>query len=389
MNAKRTLTLARRVVAQVLRDRRTLALILLVPLLVMTIVGVLIRVSVGDVVIGVVNLDEGTTVLIAAVHIGDRIVEKLSAMEGVILRALSPDERDTAIQAGEVDAVVTFGPTFSADTRAAGRVTLDVALEGSDPMTSMRAEAMLTRAAIEALAGMAQLGFAAAALGGAPALEEGRLPVEVQSTYQYGGPQYDTLDYLAPALIGVMVFFFVFLLTSVAFLRERSAGTLERLQATPVTRLEIMIGYMLGFSVFALVQSIIVLLFMVLVLGVHYRGSLGVVFIVELLLTLVSVNIGIFLSTFARNEFQVVQFIPLVLITQLFLSGAIWAIDDMPGWLQPVAWLMPLTYANRALRDVMIKGFGLAEVWPCLLALAAFAALMLGLGASTVNQQRA
>ncbi len=280
---------------------------------------------------------------------------------------------------------MTFGPTFSADTRAAGRVTLDVMLEGSDPMTSMRVQGMLTRAAIEALAGLARLGFGA----GAPALEDGKLPVDVQATYQYGGPEFDTMDYIAPVFIGLFVFLLVFILTSVAFLRERSAGTLERLHATPATPAEIVIGYMLGFSAIALVQSIIILFYTVLALGVHYKGSLWVVFAVELLLTLASVNMGIFLSTFARNEFQVVQFIPLVVVTQMLLSGAFWAIEDMPGWLQPAAWLMPLTYANRALRDVMIKGFGLGDVWPYLLALAAFAALMVGLGASTISRQRA
>lgn len=387
MDPRRTLTMAGRVIAQMLRDRRTLALIIVVPLVVLTIAGLLIRVSGGDAAFGVVNLDEGATVLITAVNIADAIVDRLAAVEGVTVREFASEAAASeALGAGAVDAYVTFGPTFSADARATGRVTLDVVLEGSDPMTSLRAEAALTRASIEALAGIARLGFGSGALS---SLAEGELPVQLSATYRYGGPEFDTLDYFAPVFIGLFVFLFVFILTSVAFLRERAAGTLERLQATPATRFEIVVGYMLGFSVFALAQSVIILLFTILALGVHYRGSLWVVFAVELLLTLVSVNMGIFLSTFARNEFQVVQFIPLVVVTQILLSGALWAIEDMPGWLQPAAWLMPLTYANRALRDVMIKGFGLGEVWPYLAVLAAFAALMVALGASTVSRQRA
>jgi ABC-2 type transport system permease protein len=187
--------------------------------------------------------------------------------------------------------------------------------------------------------------------------------------------------------IGLFVFLFVFILTSVAFLRERSSGTLERLQATPIRRIEIALGYMLGFALFALFQSIIILLFTIYGLKVHYLGSLLMVFVVELLLAIMAVNLGIFLSTFARNEFQVVQFIPLVVVPQILLSGAFWAIEDMPAWLQPLAWLMPLTYANRALRDVMIKGFDLARIWPYVTTLALFAAGFIVLSSLTIRRQ--
>ena len=100
-----------------------------------------------------------------------------------------------------------------------------------------------------------------------------------------------------------------------------------------------------------------------------------------------AVNLGIFFSTFARNEFQVVQFIPLVVVTQILLSGAFWPIEAMPGWLQPIAWFMPLTHANYALRDVMIKGFDLIQIWPYVLALVAFAVGLVLLASRTVRQQ--
>ena len=100
-----------------------------------------------------------------------------------------------------------------------------------------------------------------------------------------------------------------------------------------------------------------------------------------------AVNLGIFFSTFARNEFQVVQFIPLVVVTQILLSGAFWPIASMPSWLQPIAWLMPLTHANYALRDVMIKGFDLTQIAPYVLALIGFAVAFVVLAAQTVRRQ--
>src|SRR5207244_3713599 len=130
--------------------------------------------------------------------------------------------------------------------------------------------------------------------------------------YLHGGPEYTFNDSIAPVFIGIFSFFFVFLLTSIAFLRERSQGTIERVMASPMTRTELVIGYILGFLLFGLVQSLMILLFVIYALRVHYSGNLSLIFLVTALLTIGSINLGIFLSAFAQNEFQIVQFIPLV-----------------------------------------------------------------------------
>jgi ABC-2 type transport system permease protein len=291
---------------------------------------------------------------------------------------MSGDQAQAALDKGNLDAIITLPADFSTQTVAKRELTIPVEYEGSNPMAARLVEGLLTRGAIQALASLSVLGAQAAAA--AP-------PIHLQATYRYGSAEFDTLDYIAPVFIGLFVFMFVFILTSVAFLRERAAGTLERLQATPIRHTEIVIGYMLGFALFALVQSVIILAYTIFGLKVHYAGSLAVVFLVEVLLALMAVNLGIFFSTFARNEFQVVQFIPLVVVTQILLSGAFWPIEAMPGWLQPIAWLMPLTHANRALRDVMIKGFDLTQILPFVLALAAFAVGLVLLASRTVRQQ--
>ena len=146
----------------------------------------------------------------------------------------------------------------------------------------------------------------------------------------------DFFNSFAPALVGFVVFFLVFILTGISFLRERIGGTLERLLATPVRRLEIVLGYSLGFAIFATLQVAIVLLFVLgslhiepigplpdinLGLGVPIAGSPLLAFVITLLLALCAVNLGIFLSTFARTEFQILQFIPLVIVPQALLSG--------------------------------------------------------------------
>jgi len=214
------------------------------------------------------------------------------------------------------------------------------------------------------------------------------LPFSVSDPlYLHGGPQYTFNDSIAPVFIGIFSFFFVFLLTSIAFLRERSQGTIERVMASPMTRTELVIGYILGFMLFALVQAILILLFVIYALRVHYSGNLSLVFLVTVLLTIGSINLGIFLSAFAQNEFQIVQFIPLVFGIQIFLSGVFWPIDQLPAILRPISYILPLTYANEALRAVMLKGADLADISRELIALLIFMVLMIMLSALTMRRQ--
>jgi len=378
MNMQRSLILARRVIQQLAGDRRTIALILVVPLIVLTVAGILVRAESSAMVVAVVMADEGTTVpLRGEVNLGQKLTDTLSSLnDKLVVKPMSADEAASAIQRSEVDAVVTLAKDFSSASAATRELNIPAQFEGSNPMKALLIEASLTRASIQTLASLSVIGDQVAS---AP-------PVHIQKTYQFGGEQFDSFDYLAPVFIAMFAFLFVFILTSVSFLRERVAGTLERLQATPIRSVEIVVGYMLGFSVFAFLQALIILGYTIFVLRVHYAGSLAVVFLVVMLLTLVAVNLGIFFSTFARNEFQVVQFIPLVVVTQILLSGALWSLDDMPVWLKPVAWLMPLTHANQALRDVMIKGYDLGYTLPYVLALLAFAAALIGLSAQTIRR---
>ena len=378
MNIRRILILARRVIQQLASDRRTVALILIAPLVVLTVAGLLIRADASSISVAVVMQDQGATLPLGAgtINLGEKITANLATVsDSVHVQTLDAEQASARLGKGDLDAIITFPADFSSSTIKSQALNFPVEYEGSNPMAARLLQGLLTRAAVETLASLS--GIAA----------QGLPQVNIQATYRYGSADFDSLDYIAPVFIGLFVFLFVFILTSVAFLRERAAGTLERLQATPILRTEIVLGYMCGFALFALLQSILILGFTVYGLKVHYIGSLLVVFVVELLLALMAVNLGIFFSTFARNEFQVVQFIPLVVVTQILLSGAFWAVKDMPGWLQPIAWLMPLTSANQALRDVMIKGFDLTQIWPYVLALVVFAAIFVVLASQTVRRQ--
>lgn len=170
------------------------------------------------------------------------------------------------------------------------------------------------------------------------------------------------LDYVAPALLATLALFFGFLLTGISFLRERSQGTLERLMASPVSRADIVLGYLFGFFTFALAQTAIIVFYTIYVLDVHYIGDLWQIFVFQVVVLTGAINLGIFISTFARNEFQMVQFIPLIILPQVFLCGVLWPVEQMATPLQWVAKFLPLTYAVEGLRDIMLQGKSLIDV---------------------------
>src|SRR6266568_1218494 len=332
MSFARIMALASRIIRQVLRDRRTLALIFVVPVLIMTLLY-LVLTSTSSI---------HTLALVRPTGSGsDRVntlIDKLlPAQDKLKTININADQVDTTLKNGDADAAIIFPPDFALQVFTGQNPTVQIKLEGSDPNVAS-AMSDLTN-------GLArQLGIALAALKaqqaqggqggqGSPTLPtlNSSIPFTVSGPqYLHGGPEYTFNDSIAPVFIGIFSFFFVFLLTSVAFLRERSQGTIERVMASPLTRAELVIGYVCGFTIFALIQSLVI---------------------------------------------------------QVFLSGIFWPIAQLPALLQPISYVLPLTYANDALRGVMLKGDGFSEISGQLIALVVFALLMVLLSSLTVRRQ--
>ncbi len=148
----------------------------------------------------------------------------------------------------------------------------------------------------------------------------------------------------------------------------------------------IVVGYLFGFFIFALTQTLIILLFTIYVLDVHYYGDLWQTFIFQIVIITGAVNLGIFISAFARNEFQIGQFIPLIIIPQIFLSGVIWPVEQMPDYLQWLSVILPLKYAVDGLRDIMLAGKSLLDVGLELSVLIGFAVIISILAAITLRR---
>jgi len=212
-----------------------------------------------------------------------------------------------------------------------------------------------------------------------------RDPISVES--YYGGADYEQFDFLAPSMMGFIIFFLVFLLSGIAFLRERISGTLERVLATSLRRSQLVAGYFLGFGAFAALQTVIIQAFLLYALGIHAQTNFFLVLLINLTVAGTSLALGTLLSAFARNEFQLFQFIPAIIIPQVMFCG-LFNLRDAPVFFQYLAKIFPLTYGARALRDVMLKNRGLTDILPDLLIMLGFTALFIALNIRALRKYR-
>lgn len=186
--------------------------------------------------------------------------------------------------------------------------------------------------------------------------------ISIDSSYVYSNEDLTYFDTLSPILIGFFVFFFVFLVSGISLLKERTTGTLDRLLSTPIKRSEIVLGYLIGYGIFAVIQTILIVLFSIYVLNITIEGSISLVVIVNILIALVALSLGLFLSTFANSEFQIMQFIPIIIVPQIFFTGLI-PIESMSIWLRNIARIMPLYYGASALSGIFVKGFNFYNIY--------------------------
>jgi ABC-2 type transport system permease protein len=396
VSPSRILAIARRIAQGFRRDERTLGLMFVVPLAVTALLGWVLQ-DTKDTVVDIVVVNE-------AGAIGDRIVAALTDAASkpdsdIALAATvgTEDEAVAKIRDGTGDIAIVIPSDLLATVQAGNRPTLTIISEGTDPATEAGRFGTLQSALADVAGQLAP-----------PGVTPPLIP-QVERKTVYLSPDASQVDVLAPIFLGFFGYFFVFLLTGISFLRERIGGTLERLLATPVTRFEIVTGYSLGFGTFATIQVIVLTLFILnsvqvpsfgpfgdystpafsIGLGVDSAGSPFLAFAVALLLSLGAVNLGIFLSTFARTELQVIQFIPLVIVPQALLSGILWPIERLPDVLQAIAHVLPLTYAVEGLREVMLKGSDLSStvVQTDLAVLAGIALFFVALATGTIKRE--
>jgi len=197
----------------------------------------------------------------------------------------------------------------------------------------------------------------------------------------------DIFNRIGPALLGVFPFVVMFIVTSIATLRERTTGTLERLLTTPLGKGDLMLGYALAFGAMAVFQALVATGFAVWVCGLDIAGPLWLLVVVALFTALLGTALGLLASGFARTEFQAVQFMPALVLPQFLLCGLLVPRELLPPGLEAISNVLPLSYAVDAMKDVTVLADPLGEVLPSLGVIALWIAASLALGSLTLRRR--
>ena len=199
-------------------------------------------------------------------------------------------------------------------------------------------------------------------------------------------PGVNLFDRIAPALLAIFPFIVMFLVTSVTTLRERSGGTLERLLALPLAKLDLLLGYALAFGLLAAVQAAAAVAVSVGLLDLRVEGPVWLLAVVGVADAVLGTALGLFVSAFARTEFQAVQFMPALVVPQILLCGLIVPREAMPDVLHRISDVLPLSYAVDAMSDLATSA-STSDVWPNLAVVVGFAVAALALGAATLRRR--
>lgn len=331
------LALIQRIIRQLKHDRRTLALLFVAPLLVLTL---LYCILVGS----------NTSITVAAVNCPVNYIERLESQNVKVLR-MTEAEANSALYNGEIIAAITLQNNL-----------LQVELDGSNASNSKLALSLISAA---------------------------RAPLTKQTSgldinYIYGYEGLTMFDNFGSVLIGFIIFFFVFLIAGISFLQERTSGTLEKLLSTPIKRWQIVAGYVLGFGTVTCIQATLITSFCIYVLHVMMVGNFLLVLLTAILAATAALTLGILLSTIANNAFQMIQFIPIVIVPQVFFSG----LFELSPALEIFGKIMPLHYVANALTQVMIKGGGFMDIIGDLSVLAGCSILFMSLNVVVLKRYR-
>lgn len=194
-------------------------------------------------------------------------------------------------------------------------------------------------------------------------------------------------DRIAPALLGIFPFVIMFLITSITTLRERTGGTMERLMATPIGKLDLVMGYMIAFGLLTIVQALLASALILYGFNLDVAGPDWFFVVMALADALLGTALGLFVSAFARTEFQAVQFMPALIIPQILIGGLLMPLSQMPDLLESIAYFLPLTYAIDALNLVVSEAGITDEMWRDLGVVLAFMLGALLLGALTLRRR--
>ncbi len=365
----RIMPIIRKEFIQIRRDPRTLAIMLVVPALQMFLLGYAVTTNVDH--IPTVVYDQALSAPSRA------FIQSFANTEyfTVVGHVRSHEEAREAIDRGEAKVAFVIPPDFSQNLDSGRLAPVQMVVDGSDPTTA--STALFAATAIAQARAASQVQAALARVGFTRALE---MPIELRPNILYN-PSMQSVNFMIPALIGLIIQIQAVILTAFAIVREREKGTLEQLIVSPIKPWELMVGKILPYVLVSFVQVAVALLVGVLWFKVEIAGSLLLLLALSVMFLVGSLGIGLFVSTVSKTQSQALQMAMLMVVPSFVLSGFVFPREAMPSILYFLGYFIPLTYFLKILRGIFLKGIGLEYLWFDALLLAIFGLAVFGMSA--------
>ena len=362
----RLISIIRKEFIQILRDPRTLAITLFIPIMQLFLLGYAATNDVRNVSLAVFDQDKSASsrALVDAY--------RAAAYFQVNYDVANSDELRALIDRGDARAGILIPPGYGASLAKGKAASIGFVIDGSDPTVATAAlsaatfigQSMSTTLAVERLAAHGQ---AAAAQ---PAIE-----VRTQVWYN---PNLVSAFYMIPAMIGMILQFMTTILTSTAVVRERERGTIEQLIVTPIKAWELVVGKLTPYVIIGFIDTLEILVAGVLIFGVPINGSLPLLLALSGLFLVSTLGLGLFISTISNTQQEAMMTAMFTMLPTIFLSGFFFPLAAMPPVLQWISYVIPLRYFLIVVRGIILKGVGVEALWPQVIALSIFAVVIMG-----------
>ena len=288
----------------------------------------------------------------------------------LVAQARSPSELDELLRRGEVQFAITIPGDFTRRVARGDSAQILVEADASDPSA--------TGGAVAALAALPQQALAHDLKGALGPRAGAAAPFEVVVHRRYN-PEAITAYNIVPGLLGIILSMTLVMMTALSVTREAERGTMEALLSTPVEPIEVMIGKLAPYVLVGVTQTVIVLTLAAVLFQVPMAGGWGALTLGVGLFIVGSLALGFLISTVARSQLQAMQMSFFYIMPSILLSGFMFPFRGMPVWAQMIGQVIPVTHFLRVIRGAMLKGEGLADMWPSLSALTAFVCVVTAL----------
>jgi|YelNatPaOPRAMG01_1025707.scaffolds.fasta_scaffold01360_4 ABC-2 type transport system permease protein len=361
---KRIIAIMKKEILHVLRDPVSLSIIILLPVFLLFLFGYAVSSDVKHISTVLLDLDESSD----SFHLSQHFFQ--SGYFDLVYKVSSFEELSQLIDSGKAKCGLVIPNKFSYYLLRGEKAEVQFLIDGSNPTVAQTA-LFSAQAVVQDF--NLQLSVKMASRSGN---ELKFVPVDLQSRVWYN-PSLESLNFNIPGLVGVILQTMSINLTAFAIVKEKERGTIETLIVTPLKPLELMLGKIIPYIILAFGISTLVLAVAVFWFHVPFNGSILLYFLLSFLFLFSCLGIGLLISTIAQNQFQAMQISSFVLLPALILSGFIFPVEAMPQVIQWVSWLLPLTHFLPILRGLILKGVGIAYLFPDVIWLFVFSAFML------------